>query len=98
MCPFTTAHPKYLKSHMRAHTGERPFACLRCEYTSSDQSTVKQHLVNIHGEAARFDYTVRRGATAQTVVMRQCQHCDSTFATVYSLSRHVKVGCHLMIG
>ena len=55
-CEYCSNHyeKKYLlKNHTRKHTGERPFECEICQYSSSFASNYKRHVKRIHGNSDR---------------------------------------------
>ncbi|XP_064092835.1 zinc finger and BTB domain-containing protein 14-like isoform X44 [Macrobrachium nipponense] len=42
-CPYSSAIKTNMDSHVRIHTGEKPFACRYCSYRSSQRSNLKAH-------------------------------------------------------
>ena len=53
-CPFcqkTLTNPKSkanMKTHIRTHTGEKPFFCELCDYQCSQSANLKRHMQRNH--------------------------------------------------
>ena len=46
-CTYTTKNKTHLVTHIRLHTGERPFACTHCQFSTVTKERLKRH-VRIH--------------------------------------------------
>ncbi|RXG57909.1 hypothetical protein Avbf_05976 [Armadillidium vulgare] len=52
-CEYTAIKFAYLKVHEAIHSDERPYQCLKCDYTSKYSSNFSQHKKKYHSEGKR---------------------------------------------
>ncbi|XP_055075761.2 zinc finger protein 516 isoform X1 [Misgurnus anguillicaudatus] len=55
VCRKSFSQPSHYRTHMRSHTGERPFQCQYCPYSASQKGNLKTHVQTVHRLA--FDNT-----------------------------------------
>ncbi|KAI8588259.1 hypothetical protein BDZ88DRAFT_397549 [Geranomyces variabilis] len=77
-CPSPTCAKMFtrrynLQSHMRCHSGERPFICKYCQASFSRKHDLRRHARSLHSEQRPH----------------KCAFCNLTFARSDALKRHL---------
>jgi len=62
-CPKAFIESSALRIHMRAHTGEKPFACVHCATSFRHLRSLKNHIMRAHTGEKPF----------------MCSHCPKKF-------------------
>ena len=47
-CPKIMKNTQGIKRHIMIHTGEKPFSCQFCQYSSNRNSNLRSHMKNAH--------------------------------------------------
>ena len=48
ICPKISKRKDYMQKHILTHTGEKPYACPKCNYACTSSNNLHRHIRNIH--------------------------------------------------
>ena len=57
-CEYISPYPSVLRTHLRAHNGERSFKCNQCDFTCSGPSSLRSHIKRHSGEKSKSAISV----------------------------------------
>ncbi len=75
LCDYSTKFKGNMDRHFRSHTGEKPFMCTRCGYSTGDMSRLYCHINSQHPGLKQF----------------KCNMCEKAFDRVHKLRLHSRL-------
>ncbi|XP_049514061.1 zinc finger protein 528-like [Dermacentor silvarum] len=103
LCPYKTENRTTMKSHLRTHTGERPFKCHLCPSDFTHNWHLKEHVRTHTGERPYRCHLCPEAFTQSVHLTRHvrchtgqrrfpCVHCSASFTREDHLKNHMT--CH----
>ncbi|XP_063609186.1 zinc finger protein 782-like, partial [Penaeus indicus] len=95
-CPYSTNFTTNLRTHMRTHTGEKPFSCPHCPFQTTTKANLKRELethvrpdCDDQWRAQRTSKGIGKGLTT-SVKMHHCPYCSYSSTTKTNCTNHMR--------